>query len=88
VPASAVDRNAPRRRLPNADAAVGRSISHPNCEHHAETLPITWIMTHPDHLDPRDAVKLRELRSRDRDFNRLVKHVRAFATHPCRPVPT
>jgi hypothetical protein len=36
-------------------------------------------MTHPDHLDPRDAVKLRELRSRDGDFNRLVKHVRAFA---------
>ncbi|WP_244876857.1 ISL3 family transposase [Winogradskya consettensis] len=39
----------------------------------------SWIMTHPDRLDPRDAVKLRELRSRDRDFNRLVKHVRAFA---------
>jgi len=39
----------------------------------------SWIMTHPDRLDPRDAAKLRELRSRDRDFNRLVEHVRAFA---------
>ncbi|MGN9779365.1 ISL3 family transposase [Micromonospora sp. H33] len=39
----------------------------------------SWIMTHPDHLDPRDTAKLREVRSRDRDFNRLVKHVRAFA---------
>jgi transposase len=38
----------------------------------------SWIMTHPDHLDPRDAVKLRTVGS-DRDFNRLVKHVRAFA---------
>jgi transposase len=33
----------------------------------------------PDHLDPRDAVKLREVRSRNRDVDRLVKHVRAFA---------
>ncbi|WP_204985350.1 ISL3 family transposase [Micromonospora globbae] len=39
----------------------------------------SWIMTHPDHLDPRDAAKLRDLRHRDRDLNRLVKHVRAFA---------
>ncbi len=38
----------------------------------------SWIMTHPDHLDVRDAVKLRAVRT-DRDFNRLVKHVRAFA---------
>jgi transposase len=36
-------------------------------------------MTHPDHLDPRDAAKLRDLRRRDRDLDRLVKHVRAFA---------
>ncbi|SNY63915.1 Transposase [Paractinoplanes atraurantiacus] len=39
----------------------------------------SWIMTHPDHLDPRDAAKLRDVRSRQRDLNRLVKHVRAFA---------
>ena len=39
----------------------------------------SWIMTHPDHLDARDAVKLRDLRGRDRDLNRLVKHVRSFA---------
>ncbi|SIM58099.1 Transposase [Micromonospora cremea] len=39
----------------------------------------SWIMTHPDHLDPRDTAKLRDVRSRDRDLNRLVKHVRAFA---------
>ncbi|MEW2385536.1 transposase [Micromonospora sp. NPDC047707] len=39
----------------------------------------SWIMTHPDHLDPRDAAKLRDLRNRDRDLDRLVKHVRAFA---------
>jgi transposase len=39
----------------------------------------SWIMTHPDHLDPRDTIKLRELRGRDRDLNRLVKHVRTFA---------
>ena len=30
-------------------------------------------------LDARDATKLHELRSRDRDINRLVKHVRDFA---------
>lgn len=36
-------------------------------------------MTHPDHLDSRDATKLYELRSRDRDINWLVKHVRDFA---------
>jgi hypothetical protein len=39
----------------------------------------SWIMTHPDRLDPRDAVKLRDLRGGDRDLNRLVKHVRSFA---------
>jgi transposase len=39
----------------------------------------SWIMTHPDHLDYRDAAKLRDVRSRQRDLNRLVKHVRAFA---------
>jgi transposase len=39
----------------------------------------SWIMTHPDHLDPCDAIKLRDIRSRDHDLNRLVKHVRAFA---------
>ncbi|PZV88796.1 Transposase [Micromonospora phaseoli] len=39
----------------------------------------SWIMTHPDHLDARDATKLHELRSRDGDINRLVKHVRDFA---------
>ncbi|MFI6332864.1 transposase [Micromonospora chersina] len=39
----------------------------------------SWIMTHPDHLDPRDAAKLGDLCHRDRDLNQLVKHVRAFA---------
>ena len=39
----------------------------------------SWIMTHPDHLDPRDTAKLRDVRSHNRDLNRLVKHVRAFA---------
>lgn len=39
----------------------------------------SWIMTHPDHLDPRDMIKLRDVRSRDSDLNRLVKHVRGFA---------
>ena len=39
----------------------------------------SWIMTHPDHLDSRDTAKLRDVRTRDRNLNRLVKHVRAFA---------
>lgn len=39
----------------------------------------TWIMTHPDRVDSRDAVKLRDIRNRDENMNRLVKHVRAFA---------
>jgi transposase len=39
----------------------------------------SWVMTHPDHLDPRDTIKLQEVRRRDRDLNRLVKHIRAFA---------
>ncbi|MBB4962129.1 ISL3 family transposase [Micromonospora polyrhachis] len=39
----------------------------------------SWIMTHPDDLDPRNTAKLREVRNRDRDLNRLVQHVRAFA---------
>jgi transposase len=39
----------------------------------------SWIMTHPDRLEPDDASKLRDVRCRDRDLNRLVKHVRAFA---------
>jgi transposase len=54
-------------------------IPHPGPKPPSVRQATSWIMTHPDHLDPRDAVKLRELRSRDRDFNRLVKHVRAFA---------
>jgi len=37
----------------------------------------SWIMTHPDDLDPRDAAKLRAIR--DRDPDRLTRHVRAFA---------
>jgi len=39
----------------------------------------SWIMTHPDRLDSRDAAKLASIRNRDQDLNRLVKHVRAFA---------
>ncbi|MEV6351016.1 ISL3 family transposase [Actinoplanes sp. NPDC051851] len=39
----------------------------------------SWIMTHPDRVDTRDAAKLRDIRNRDHDLNRLVKHVRAFA---------
>jgi transposase len=39
----------------------------------------SWIMTHPDHLDQRDAAKLRAIRDRDSDLDRLTKHVRAFA---------
>jgi transposase len=52
---------------------------HPGPKPPSVRQATSWIMTHPDHLDPRDAVKLRELRSRDRDLNRLIKHVRAFA---------
>lgn len=37
------------------------------------------VMTRPDHLDPGGTAQLREVRSRDRDFNRLVKYVRTFA---------
>jgi transposase len=40
----------------------------------------SWIMTHPDHLDRRDAAKLRGIRDRDSDLDRLTRHVRAFAT--------
>jgi len=36
-------------------------------------------MTHPDDLDPRDAAKLRAIRDRDADLDRLTRHVRAFA---------
>jgi transposase len=39
----------------------------------------SWIMTHPDHLDRRDAAKLRGIRDRDSDLDRLTTHVRAFA---------
>jgi transposase len=39
----------------------------------------SWIMTHPDDLDPRDAAKLRAIRDRDADLDRLTRHVRAFA---------
>ena len=39
----------------------------------------SWIMTHPDHLDPRDAARLRGIRGRDSDLDRLTTHVRAFA---------
>lgn len=39
----------------------------------------SWIMTHPDHLDQRDAAKLRGIRGRDADLDRLTTHVRDFA---------
>ena len=39
----------------------------------------SWIMTHPDDLDRRDAAKLRGVRRRAPDLNRLTRHVRAFA---------
>ena len=39
----------------------------------------SWIMTHPDDLDRRDAAKLRGIRGRDPDLDRLTRHVRAFA---------
>lgn len=53
--------------------------SHPGPKPPSVRQVTSWIMTHPDHLDARDATKLHELRSRDRDVNRLVKHVRDFA---------
>ena len=40
----------------------------------------SWIMTCPGDLDPRDAAKLRRIRRRDPDLDRLTRHVRAFAT--------
>ena len=39
----------------------------------------SWIMTHPDDLDKRDATKLRGIRGRDPDLDRLTRHVRDFA---------
>jgi transposase len=39
----------------------------------------SWIMTHPDDLDKRDAAKLRGIRDRDAGLDRLTRHVRAFA---------
>jgi hypothetical protein len=36
-------------------------------------------MTHPDGLDKRDAAKLRGIRARDADLDRLTRYVRAFA---------
>jgi transposase len=39
----------------------------------------SWIMTHPDDLDKRDAAKLRAIRDRDSDLDRLTTHVRTFA---------
>ncbi len=38
-----------------------------------------WITTHPDHLDGLDTDKLTVLRSRNKDLDRLTRHVRAFA---------
>src|SRR2546429_2941829 len=45
----------------------------------------SWIMTHPDDLDRRDAAKLRGIRDRDADLDRLTRHVRAFAAVDTRP---
>jgi transposase len=39
----------------------------------------SWIMTHPDRLPDEDATKLRQIRHRDPDIDRLTKHVRGFA---------
>ncbi|MFG1955223.1 hypothetical protein [Micromonospora sp. NPDC048830] len=50
-----------------------------NSERDSVRQATSWIMTHPDHLDPRDAAKLRDLRRRNHDLNRLVTHVRTFA---------
>jgi len=40
----------------------------------------SWIMTHPDRLDPADADHLRRIRRKDSDLDRLTRHVRRFAT--------
>jgi transposase len=87
--ATALFREIKEQGYPGGELAVQRylrrfrkglgQIPHPGPKPPSVRQATSWIMTHPDHLDPRDAVKLRELRSRDRDFNRLVKHVRAFA---------
>lgn len=39
----------------------------------------SWIMTHPDHLKEAETTKLRGIRDRDQDLDRLTSHVRAFA---------
>ncbi|MFI6986743.1 ISL3 family transposase [Embleya sp. NPDC050154] len=39
----------------------------------------SWIMTHPEHLADDDADKLRGLRERDPELDRLTGHVRTFA---------
>lgn len=87
--ATALFREIREQGYPGGELAVQRylrrfrkglgQIPHPGPKPPSVRQATSWIMTHPDHLDPRDAVKLRELRSRDQDFNRLVKHVRAFA---------
>ncbi len=53
--------------------------AHPGPKPPSVRLVTSWIMTHPDHLDHRDAAKLRGIRDRDGDLDRLVGHVRAFA---------
>jgi transposase len=40
----------------------------------------SWIMTHPDRLDPADADHLRRVRRHDGDLDRLTRYVRRFAT--------
>ena len=87
--ATALFREIKEQGYPGGELAVQRylrrfrkglgQIPHPGPKPPSVRQATSWIMTHPDHLDPRDAVKLRELRSRNRDFNRLVKHVRTFA---------
>ncbi|MCX5231503.1 transposase [Streptomyces sp. NBC_00233] len=39
----------------------------------------SWIMTHPEHLRDESADKLRLLRERDPELDRLTGHVRKFA---------
>ncbi|MFD5067648.1 ISL3 family transposase [Streptomyces sp. NPDC058369] len=39
----------------------------------------SWIMTHPEHLRDENTDKLRRLRERDPDLDRLTGHVRSFA---------
>ncbi|WP_371631894.1 ISL3 family transposase [Streptomyces sp. NBC_01259] len=39
----------------------------------------TWIMTHPDHLDPNDAVRLKAAIEECPELHALVGHVRDFA---------